>query len=70
MESDVFGYQDDDAKDEQGSGVSGAPGCADPDGLPDVSLFADNVGDSYDVVGVGGVFESEKESESEDGYES
>ena len=67
FDCDLIGDQNDGSEDEEGDGVSSSPRCAEPDGLPDVSLFADDVGDGNYVVGVCGVFESEEESESDDG---
>ena len=63
MQGDVFGDQNTDAEDDERNRVSGTPGCADPDALPDVALFPDDVCDGYDVVSVGGVFESEQKAE-------
>ena len=45
--------------------MSSAPGCSDPEGLPNVSFLGDDTGDGYDVVGISSVLESEKEAESE-----
>ena len=66
VQGDVFGNQNDDAEDEERYRMSGAPGCADPDALPDVPLFSDDVGDCDYVVGISGVFQAEQETESED----
>ena len=66
MQGDVFDDQNDGTEDEERDRVSGAPGCTEPYALPDVSLFSNDVGDGDDVIGVGGVFQAEQETESED----
>ena len=66
FEGEVFSDQNDGSEDEKRDGVSGAPGRSEPDALPNVSLFSDDVGDGDDVVGISGVFQAEQEAESED----
>ena len=63
LQGDVFDDQNDGTEDEERDRVSRAPRGTQPDALPDVSFFRNHVRDCDNVIGIGGVFDSEQKTE-------
>ena len=66
VEHGVFGDEHGGSEDKERKRVAGSPRRADPEALPEVSLFGDDAGDRYDVIGISGVFQAEEEAEGKD----